>query len=78
MAIFSAIARKRGHAVLVVIYDPQLFGFANRIVYIEDGLLTREEFADPAVAALSEPEKNAGVIPLDLRGDEVCGLRRAR
>ena len=57
MAIFSAIARKRGHAVLVVTHDPRLFGFADRIVYIEDGLLTREEFADPAVAALSEPER---------------------
>ena len=57
MAIFSAIARERGHAVLVVTHDPRLFGFADRIVYIEDGLLTREEFADPAVAALSEPER---------------------
>ena len=57
MAIFSAIARERGHAVLVVTHDPRPFGFADRIAYIEDGLLTREEFADPAVAALSEPER---------------------
>jgi putative ABC transport system ATP-binding protein len=43
MTILSAIARERGRAVLVVTHDPRLFGFADRIVHIEDGLLTREE-----------------------------------
>lgn len=47
MTIFSAIAKERGHAVLVVTHDPRLFGFADRIVHIEDGSLTREEFTDP-------------------------------
>ena len=49
MAILSAIAKERGRAVLVVTHDPRLFGFADRIVHIEDGLLTREE------ATLSKP-----------------------
>jgi putative ABC transport system ATP-binding protein len=43
MTILSAIARERGRAVLVVTHDSRLFGFADRIVYIEDGVLTREE-----------------------------------
>jgi len=43
MTILSAIAKDRGRAVLVVTHDPRLFGFADRIVHIEDGLLTREE-----------------------------------
>jgi putative ABC transport system ATP-binding protein len=43
MTILSAIARERGRAVLVVTHDPRLFDFADRIVHIEDGALTREE-----------------------------------
>jgi putative ABC transport system ATP-binding protein len=46
MAILSAIAKERGRAVLVVTHDPRLFGFADRIVHIEDGLLTHEETTD--------------------------------
>jgi putative ABC transport system ATP-binding protein len=49
MAILSAIAKERDRAVLVVTHDPRLFGFADRILYIEDGLLTREELTDPEV-----------------------------
>ena len=43
MALLSAIARERGRAVLVVTHDPRLFGFADRIVHIEDGALSHEE-----------------------------------
>ena len=43
MTILSAIAKERGRAVLVVTHDPRLFGFADRIILIEDGALTREE-----------------------------------
>jgi putative ABC transport system ATP-binding protein len=43
MAILSTIAKERGRAVLVVTHDPRLFGFADRIVHIEDGSLTHEE-----------------------------------
>ena len=46
MMILSAIAKKRGRAVLVVTYDPRLFGFADRIVHIEDGSLMRQELTD--------------------------------
>ena len=52
MTILSAIAKERGRAVLVVTHDPRLFEFADRIVHIEDGSLTREEFADPQVSLL--------------------------
>jgi ABC-type lipoprotein export system ATPase subunit len=43
MTILSAIAKQRNRAVLVVTHDPRLFGFADRIIHIEDGSLTREE-----------------------------------
>jgi putative ABC transport system ATP-binding protein len=52
MTILTAIARERGSAVLVVTHDPRLFGFADRIVHIEDGSLTREESAGSEVARL--------------------------
>ncbi len=42
MTILSTIARSRNHAVLVVTHDARLLGFADRIMYIEDGALTRE------------------------------------
>ena len=65
MTILSAIAKERGSAVLVVTHDPRLFGFADRIIYIEDGSLTREEhrhqdhFDDPSLA---------GGLPMDFTG----------
>jgi putative ABC transport system ATP-binding protein len=46
MTILSAIAKERGRAVLVVTHDPRLFEFADRIVHIEDGSVTREQFAE--------------------------------
>ena len=49
MVILSAIAKERGRAVLVVTHDPRLFEFADRIIHIEDGSLTREELTDPHV-----------------------------
>ena len=42
-ALLSAIAKERGRAVLVVTHDQRVFEFADRIIYIEDGVLTREE-----------------------------------
>jgi putative ABC transport system ATP-binding protein len=51
MAILSAIAKERDRAVLVVTHDPRLFGFADRIVIIEDGALTREDLIDLNTAA---------------------------
>ncbi len=46
MTILSAIAKERGRAVLVVTHDQRLFGFADRIVYIEDGALRHEPSAN--------------------------------
>jgi putative ABC transport system ATP-binding protein len=43
MGILSEIARDRGHGVLVVTHDPRLLPFADRIVYIEDGSIVREQ-----------------------------------
>lgn len=48
MSILSAIAKERGRAVLVVTHDPRVLAFADRIIHIEDGLLTREELAGAA------------------------------
>jgi len=45
MTILSTIARERNRAVLVVTHDARLLRFADRIIYIEDGTLTREERA---------------------------------
>ena len=47
--ILATIAKDRDRAVLVVTHDPRIFDFADRIVHIEDGSLTREELTDPHV-----------------------------
>ena len=47
MTVLSALARERGRAVLVVTHDPRLFGFADRIMHIDDGLVTGEEIKAP-------------------------------
>jgi putative ABC transport system ATP-binding protein len=54
MAILSAIAREQGRAVLVVTHDPRLFGFADRIVHIEDGALTHEELPNARSSSRAE------------------------
>jgi putative ABC transport system ATP-binding protein len=43
MTILSEIAKDPGRGVLVVTHDPRLVPFADRIVYIEDGRIVREE-----------------------------------
>jgi len=66
MAILSAIAKEHDRAVLVVTHDPRLFGFADRILYIEDGSLTREEFTD------------VGANPAHNDGDRTGNVTRMR
>jgi putative ABC transport system ATP-binding protein len=56
MAILSMIAKERGRAVLVVTHDPRLFGFADRIVHIEDGVLAHEEFTDSGSSDVQRTE----------------------
>lgn len=51
MTILSAIAKERGHAVLVVTHDPRVFSFADRIIHIEDGSLRREVLANTVVSS---------------------------
>ena len=43
MGILATIAQDPGRGVLVVTHDPRLVPFADRIIYIEDGLIVREE-----------------------------------
>jgi len=43
MSILARIAHERDRAVLVVTHDARLHKFADRIIHIEDGHLTREE-----------------------------------
>jgi putative ABC transport system ATP-binding protein len=43
MGILATIAKDPGRGVLVVTHDPRLVPFADRIIYIEDGLIIREE-----------------------------------
>ena len=43
MTILARAARQHGRAVLVVTHDTRLLEFADRILYIEDGVLTHEE-----------------------------------
>jgi putative ABC transport system ATP-binding protein len=39
------LARERGHTVIVVTHDSRIFRLADRIVHIEDGLITQERIA---------------------------------
>jgi putative ABC transport system ATP-binding protein len=50
MTILSEIARDPRRGVLVVTHDPRLIPFADRIVYIEDGKIVREESGGAARA----------------------------
>jgi putative ABC transport system ATP-binding protein len=43
MKILASAARQHGRAVLVVTHDTRLLEFADRILYIEDGVLTHQE-----------------------------------
>jgi putative ABC transport system ATP-binding protein len=43
MTIVGGIAKEPDRTVLVVSHDARLIGFADRILYIEDGSLRREE-----------------------------------
>ncbi len=39
------LARERGHTVVIVTHDSRIFPLADRIVHIEDGLITQERIA---------------------------------
>ena len=46
MTILAKTAHEHGRAVLVVTHDTRLLEFADRVLYIEDGALTREDAPD--------------------------------
>ena len=43
MTILAEVSKDRSRGVLVVTHDPRLIPFADRIIYIEDGNIVREE-----------------------------------
>ena len=43
MALLARIAKDKGRAVLAVTHDPRTHSYADRIVRIEDGLISGEE-----------------------------------
>jgi len=67
MTILSATAKQRDRAVLVVTHDARLFGFADRIIHIEDGLLTREEPCNPDPANAAARGGSTRLLSPDLR-----------
>jgi putative ABC transport system ATP-binding protein len=43
MTMLARIAKDSSHGVLVVTHDPRILPFANRIIHIEDGVISGEE-----------------------------------
>jgi putative ABC transport system ATP-binding protein len=43
MTMLARIAKDSSHGVLVVTHDPRILPFANRVIHIEDGLISGEE-----------------------------------
>jgi putative ABC transport system ATP-binding protein len=52
LRILASIANGSGSSVLVVTHDSRLVSFADRIVYIEDGRLVREEIGNAGTPKL--------------------------
>jgi putative ABC transport system ATP-binding protein len=74
MAILAAIAKQRGRAVLVVTHDPRLFEFADRILHIEDGSITREELASSRDQSTA-PQRNGARQMALLEGPDAAFTR---
>jgi putative ABC transport system ATP-binding protein len=55
-ALLHRAARERDAAVIVVTHDHRLLPHADRVVYLEDGRITRDE-RPPAPLPISEPER---------------------
>ena len=52
MEMMSELAHKRGRAVVIVTHDSRVMSFADRIVKIEDGAITRAEEVESVPAGL--------------------------
>src|SRR5262249_60704019 len=49
MTLLAKIAKDRSRGVLVVAHDPRILRFADRVIYIEDGCIVREERSGQAL-----------------------------
>jgi putative ABC transport system ATP-binding protein len=43
MELIARVAHEDGHAVVVITHDERIFRFANRIIHMDDGRVTRTE-----------------------------------
>jgi putative ABC transport system ATP-binding protein len=57
MRILADIAKEPGRTVLVVSHDPRILPFADRVVYMEDGHIVREERTGAGLSEKSEVER---------------------
>ena len=57
MRILADIAKEPGRTVLVVSHDPRILPFADRVVYMEDGHIVREERSGAGLSERSEVER---------------------
>jgi putative ABC transport system ATP-binding protein len=57
MRILADIAKQPGRTVLVVSHDPRILPFADRVVYMEDGHIVREERTGAGLSEKSEVER---------------------
>ena len=62
MALLSEIAKDKSHAVLAVTHDHRTLPYADRIIYIEDGLIVSDERHERVRDAIVTPPPT---IPLD-------------
>jgi putative ABC transport system ATP-binding protein len=67
LRLLSESAHERGQAVLVVTHDPRIVPFADRIVYIEDGLIVDRPAGEAEVLHLP---KAAPFLPRATAGNE--------
>lgn len=42
MHLFLDVREKRGQSIIIVTHDPKIASYADRIIYLQDGLITRE------------------------------------
>jgi putative ABC transport system ATP-binding protein len=43
MELIARVAHEDGHAVVVITHDERIFRFANRIIHMDDGRVTRTD-----------------------------------
>lgn len=75
MTLLTQLARERGVTLVTVTHDNRIFPFADRILCLEDGILTGERTANsrrqPTSSDFFRPV-NAGLLPFDLCWPGFC------